>query len=123
VVIDWSGPDEPENPFNWPTSRKWLATGLGLLATFSSIINGAIVTVAHFEIDADFNIDETVFPHYYWPMTSWGIGGALFSGSSAPDRGLWRAAEIFAHVLRLHMLLDSHWVFSQLRYAHSLPLL
>lgn len=50
-----------------------------MLATLSSIINGAIITVAHLEIDAEFNIDESVFPHSYWPVTSWAFGGALGS--------------------------------------------
>ncbi|KAH6638520.1 major facilitator superfamily domain-containing protein [Truncatella angustata] len=79
VIVEWSGPEDLGNPVNWPESRKWLATSLGLLATFSSIINGSIITTAHLEINAEFNIDETVFPHSYWSVTSWGIGGGLFS--------------------------------------------
>ncbi|KAK6063637.1 major facilitator superfamily transporter [Seiridium cupressi] len=84
IVVDWAGPADPGNPFNWSTKRKWLATGLGLLATFSSIINGSIITTAHLEIDADFNTDETSFPHSYWPVTSWGVGGGLFSLALLP---------------------------------------
>lgn len=84
VVVDWSGPDDPENPFNWSTRRKWFATSLALLATFSCIINGSIITTAHLEIDADFGIDESVFPHSYWPVTSWAVGGALFSLTLLP---------------------------------------
>lgn len=84
VVVDWSGPEDPENPFNWPTRRKWFATSLALLATFSSIINGSIITTAHLEIDADFHIDETAFPHSYWPVTSWALGGGLFSLALLP---------------------------------------
>ncbi|KAF2710442.1 MFS general substrate transporter [Pleomassaria siparia CBS 279.74] len=22
-IVDWDGPDDPENPMNWPTSKKW----------------------------------------------------------------------------------------------------
>ncbi|CAO1618429.1 unnamed protein product [Sympodiomycopsis kandeliae] len=23
ILVDWDGPDDPENPMNWPTSKKW----------------------------------------------------------------------------------------------------
>lgn len=22
-LVDWDGPDDPENPFNWPSYKKW----------------------------------------------------------------------------------------------------
>ena len=24
-MVDWDGPNDPENPMNWPESRKWIA--------------------------------------------------------------------------------------------------
>lgn len=27
-VVDWDGPDDPENPLNWPEGRKWLSLSL-----------------------------------------------------------------------------------------------
>lgn len=26
--VDWDGPDDPENPKNWPDSKKWLNIGV-----------------------------------------------------------------------------------------------
>ncbi|KKA29471.1 hypothetical protein TD95_003408 [Thielaviopsis punctulata] len=77
--LSWDGPDDPKDPFNWPLWKKWMATGLGLFATLISLINGSIITVAHEAINDAFGISDTHFPHSYWPVTSWGVGGALFS--------------------------------------------
>ncbi|KAF7116162.1 hypothetical protein CNMCM5793_004182 [Aspergillus hiratsukae] len=33
----------------------------------------------HIAIDEAFSIDESTFPHSYWPVTSWGVGDAIFS--------------------------------------------
>ncbi|ROT39923.1 polyamine transporter 3 [Sodiomyces alkalinus F11] len=34
-VVAWDGPDDPENPLNWPESRKWL--GLGLISAMTLV--------------------------------------------------------------------------------------
>ncbi|KAF4462565.1 multidrug resistant [Fusarium albosuccineum] len=79
AILTWDGPDDPCNPFNWPLRRKWLATGLGLFATLLVLPNGSIITVAHEEINEAFGVSDASFPNSYWPVTSWGLGGALFS--------------------------------------------
>ncbi|PNH47869.1 hypothetical protein VD0004_g547 [Verticillium dahliae] len=33
-LVDWDGPDDPENPMNWPDRQKWLNIGLISLLTF-----------------------------------------------------------------------------------------
>lgn len=33
-IVDWDGPDDPENPMNWPTWRKVLAIGIVSAITF-----------------------------------------------------------------------------------------
>jgi predicted MFS family arabinose efflux permease len=77
--LTWDGPNDPENPVNWPNWKKWGVVGIGLFATFIALMNGTIITTAHYAIDEAFKIDESTFPHSYWLITSWGIGGALFS--------------------------------------------
>ncbi|CAJ0546706.1 Ff.00g013330.m01.CDS01 [Fusarium sp. VM40] len=79
VVVQWSGPNDIHNPYNWSLKKKWFAVGLGLFATFISMMNGTIITTAHEAIGDDFNVSDANFPHSYWPVTSWGLGGALFS--------------------------------------------
>jgi len=50
-LIEWDGPDDPENPMNWPTAKKWIVTvTLGLMTfcvTFaSSVFSNATVPTA-----------------------------------------------------------------------------
>lgn len=35
VYVDWDGPDDLENPQNWPLSRKWWLVGLVSAVTFN----------------------------------------------------------------------------------------
>ncbi|KAL4748381.1 hypothetical protein BDW72DRAFT_205657 [Aspergillus terricola var. indicus] len=76
-TLSWDGDYDPANPFNWPISRKWAVTYLAAMTSFLTMMNGTIITVAHFEIAELFNIDETAFPHTYWPVTTWAVGGAF----------------------------------------------
>ena len=78
MVVTWDGPDDPRDPFNWPLRKKWLVIGLGLFACLISAMNGTIISVAHNAINEEFHISDATFPNSYWPITSWGIGGALF---------------------------------------------
>ncbi|KAJ5340704.1 hypothetical protein N7541_009828 [Penicillium brevicompactum] len=74
--LSWDGDHDPENPYNWPVGRKWALTCLAAFATFLSMMNGTIITVAHFEISEVFSVTETSFPNSYWPVTTWASGGA-----------------------------------------------
>ncbi|KIW65363.1 hypothetical protein PV04_07629 [Phialophora macrospora] len=75
-AVDWL-PDDPENPYNWPASKKWAITAVGILATFTTILNGTMITVAHAAINDEFHVSDATFPHSYWPVTSWALGGGL----------------------------------------------
>ncbi|KZF23469.1 MFS general substrate transporter [Xylona heveae TC161] len=77
VIVTWDGPDDPQDPFNWPLRKKWWTTGLGLVASFVCSMNGTIIAVAHKAISDEFHISDETFPHSYWLTTSWGIGAAL----------------------------------------------
>ncbi|PYH97624.1 putative MFS multidrug transporter [Aspergillus ellipticus CBS 707.79] len=77
IAVDWSEPDDPRDPFNWPLWKKWWATGLGLLASFICSMNGTIISVAHQAIGEEFRISDATFPNSYWLTTSWGLGAAL----------------------------------------------
>jgi hypothetical protein len=35
-IVDWDGPNDPENPLNWPTSKKVTAIGVVSLITLLS---------------------------------------------------------------------------------------
>lgn len=49
-IVGWDGPDDPDNPMNWPTRKKWMITiSLGMLTwvvTFASSIFSTAVRPA-----------------------------------------------------------------------------
>ncbi|KAK7722036.1 hypothetical protein SLS63_009317 [Diaporthe eres] len=44
--VSWNGPEDPENPKNWPTRRKWAATLLVSALTFISPVSSSMVAPA-----------------------------------------------------------------------------
>lgn len=81
--MDWNGPHDPENPFNWPRAKKWRTTLLACFMTLVVQINGTMLTSAAEQINESFHISDEEFPHSYWPVLSWNLGGA-----AAPLLGL-----------------------------------
>lgn len=55
-TISWDGPDDPENPFNWPWARKWTATILVSCFTFISPFSSTMVTPALGQIGSELGI-------------------------------------------------------------------
>jgi hypothetical protein len=75
-TVDWTGPADPENPFNWPVSKKWRVTLLACFMTFVVQVNGTMMTSAAEQINESFHVSDADFPHSYWPVLSWNLGGA-----------------------------------------------
>ncbi|EON62309.1 hypothetical protein W97_01530 [Coniosporium apollinis CBS 100218] len=76
-VVSWDGPSDPANPFNWPTSRKWLITLTTCFITLIVGINATAIASAAEEINHEFGVSDEHFPHSYWPVCSWNVGAAL----------------------------------------------
>jgi hypothetical protein len=34
-LVDWDGPDDPADPMNWPSARKWTTIALVSFSTFN----------------------------------------------------------------------------------------
>jgi hypothetical protein len=81
--VDWDGPSDLQNPFNWSQPKKWRVTLLACFMTFIVQMNGTAMTSAAEQINESFNISDANFPHSYWPVLSWNLGGAV-----APMLGL-----------------------------------
>jgi MFS family permease len=77
-VLEWDGPNDPDNPVNWTKRKKWTVTGAALFATLIVCWNGTSIAVAATEINAEFGISDASFPNSYWPIASWSFGGAIF---------------------------------------------
>jgi hypothetical protein len=58
-LIVWDGPNDPENPMNWPTSKKWIITiSLGMITfcvTFASSVfsTATVATAAEFGVSTE----------------------------------------------------------------------
>lgn len=59
-LVTWDGPDDPENPKNWSTKRKWAATFVVSSFTFISPVASSMVAPALTTIAADFGITDEV---------------------------------------------------------------
>jgi hypothetical protein len=81
--VDWTGTSDAENPFNWPQLKKWRVTLLACFMTFVVQISGTAMTSATEQMNRSFGISDEHFPHSYWPVLSWNLGGA-----AAPMLGL-----------------------------------
>ncbi|KAL1301458.1 hypothetical protein AAFC00_005708 [Neodothiora populina] len=55
-LVTWDGPDDPNNPKNWPLKRKWIATIVVSSFTFISPVSSSMVAPAIGAISKDFNI-------------------------------------------------------------------
>ncbi|KAL7275251.1 Polyamine transporter 4 [Rhizina undulata] len=58
--LEWDGPNDPDNPWNWPQSKRWFGTVVPgcfcLLVTFSS----SVFVPGIYGIMADLNVSSTV---------------------------------------------------------------
>ncbi|TGO17603.1 hypothetical protein BTUL_0016g00660 [Botrytis tulipae] len=70
VLVTWDGPDDPQDPFNWPLKKKLMVIALALFASVISSMNGTIISVAHNPINEEFGIGDAKFPNSYWPIAS-----------------------------------------------------
>ena len=82
-LVDWDGPDDPDNPLNWPQWKKLLTTFLLCLMTFAIYIGSAIITPGIPDIAYDYGVSEvaatlslTMF------VIGYGIGPMLWSPMS-----------------------------------------
>nr|GAT52842.1 MFS polyamine transporter [Mycena chlorophos] len=60
IVVDWDGPNDPENPKNWSKSKKWAATAVVSTFTLISPVSSSMIAPASEQVAADFGIRNDV---------------------------------------------------------------
>uniref|UniRef100_A0A093VYU8 Putative transporter n=1 Tax=Talaromyces marneffei PM1 TaxID=1077442 RepID=A0A093VYU8_TALMA len=55
-LVTWNGPDDPENPKNWPREKKWITMSLVSLFTFISPVSSTMIAPALTHISSDLHI-------------------------------------------------------------------
>ncbi|PGH23494.1 hypothetical protein AJ80_02448 [Polytolypa hystricis UAMH7299] len=77
-IHDWDGPDDPENPFNWSKTYKWVLT---ITVCFISILTGlpaGSYGAGNNWMAQRFHVQNEPFPNLAWATASWNMGAALF---------------------------------------------
>ncbi|PCH33985.1 MFS polyamine transporter [Wolfiporia cocos MD-104 SS10] len=60
LIVNWDGPDDPENPRNWSTKKKWAAAATVSAFTFISPISSSMVAPAAAQVAERFGITSSV---------------------------------------------------------------
>ncbi|KAF1810758.1 MFS general substrate transporter [Eremomyces bilateralis CBS 781.70] len=74
---DWYGPDDPDNPFNFKKSYKWILT---ITVCFVSILTGlpaGSYGAGNDYMESKFHIQNQPFPNLYWATCTWNIGASV----------------------------------------------
>ncbi|KAF7713082.1 MFS-type transporter [Penicillium ucsense] len=77
-IHTWNGPDDPDNPFNWRKSYKWVLT---LTICFISILTGlpaGSYGAGNVWMEQQFHVQNHPFPNLAWATTSWNMGAAFW---------------------------------------------
>jgi len=77
-IVNWDGPSDPENPFNWSRRYKWAIT---LTTCFISILTGlpaGAYSAGYDAMSREFHINDSGFPYMSFATTSWNMGAAIF---------------------------------------------
>jgi Major Facilitator Superfamily len=75
--LQWNGPNDPANPFNWDVKTKWIVTLTACYVTFIVGLNATAMTSASEAINEQFDVSDHHFANSYWPVVSWAVGAAL----------------------------------------------
>ncbi|KAI0636206.1 MFS polyamine transporter [Trametes polyzona] len=59
LIINWDGPDDPQNPKNWTFKKKWAATAIVSAFTFISPVSSSMMAPASNQIAEQFGITNT----------------------------------------------------------------
>ncbi|KAL5339579.1 major facilitator superfamily domain-containing protein [Aspergillus crustosus] len=59
-LVTWAGPDDPDNPKNWPMSKKWAIVLMVSSYTFISPVSSSMVAPALTTLAREFNVENVV---------------------------------------------------------------
>ncbi|KAF2144207.1 uncharacterized protein K452DRAFT_223480 [Aplosporella prunicola CBS 121167] len=59
-LVEWDGPDDPENPMNWSTKYKWMITILMGMVTFTITFASSVFSTATMVAAQKFNVSTEV---------------------------------------------------------------
>jgi hypothetical protein len=60
TLVSWNGPQDPQNPMNWPPRRKTLIVAAICCISFSASFSGGVFAPAAPTVAAEFGVDEEI---------------------------------------------------------------
>ncbi|EXJ62308.1 hypothetical protein A1O7_02742 [Cladophialophora yegresii CBS 114405] len=57
-IVDWDGPDDPENPLNWPSRKKWANIAFLSMITLLTPFGSSMLAPAVPQVMSDFNSES-----------------------------------------------------------------
>ncbi|KAF4584714.1 hypothetical protein EYR38_001945 [Pleurotus pulmonarius] len=60
LIVDWDGPDDPQNPKNWSYRKKWVATLVVSSFTFISPVSSSMIDPAANDMSRELGITSSV---------------------------------------------------------------
>ncbi|KAI4693933.1 uncharacterized protein J4E92_006159 [Alternaria infectoria] len=111
IIITWDGPNDPSNPLNWNSKRKWVATILVSLFTFISPFSSTMVTPVLPDIGDDFDISEG-FMHQL-VMTIFLLGYAQGPFVLAPLSEIFGRVTVLQYANLVYLLFNTCCGFAQ----------
>ncbi|KAH8096902.1 MFS polyamine transporter [Cristinia sonorae] len=95
LLVDWDGPDDPQNPKNWSKNRKWAATLIVSSFTFVSPISSAMMAPSSEVIAREFHVTNSVITAMMTSMFVLGYAfGPLFLGPLSEIYGRTRVLQL-----------------------------
>jgi hypothetical protein len=94
-LITWSGPDDPENPRNWPNSMKWRNTWTVSLFVFISPVSSSMIAPAMQNLGSDLGMQTEI--EIYLSMAIFILAyaiGPIFFGPASELYGRVRLLQI-----------------------------
>ncbi|KAJ5289037.1 hypothetical protein N7478_002067 [Penicillium angulare] len=124
LVISWRGPDDPENPQNWSTKKKFFVSCLIWLLTFAIYVGSAIYTPGIPGVQAQFGVSSvagtlglTLF------VVGYGIGSAYDMVPIIRNSNDRPKPNIRLDTIRIRLLQLRRHLRQKLRHASCLPIL
>ncbi|KAL9094175.1 MAG: hypothetical protein Q9165_003590 [Trypethelium subeluteriae] len=59
-IVDWDGPDDPENPMSWPMSHRWLQVGIIAVLTFTTPLASSMFAPGIGLLDQQFHNESDI---------------------------------------------------------------
>lgn len=94
-LVTWAGPDDPENPQNWPSSLKWKYTCAVAMFVFMAPISSAIIAPALDNLGRDLGMHSQVEEFLSLGIFILGYAvGPIFFGPASEMYGRVRVLQI-----------------------------